>query len=299
MGGAVADRDSRDMRNTITRRAITWTFAAALVVAAASCGDDDTDDAANAAEAAAADPAESAYCDAAVDWAIHEYTAFDESDPAAFRAYWAEWTEFQETAVATAPDEIEDDWVLKFETESEMLTPVLEKYDFDVAAIMEHGTPAEQAPFEAPPAVQAAQDRILSYESEVCAAQQPNPADVSYDGEAPGPYCDLVAGQNERNAELFASGARPADVEAFAEELAAEHTEIVEAAPAAIADDVAAMEEWTVGPQRDALERHDWDVRALMRDGSVEDRAAFTYSDDEIRDQFARVVAYEEQVCGA
>jgi hypothetical protein len=286
------------MRNTMTRRAIHWTLAAALLVTAASCGDDNEDDASTPSKPAAADPAESAYCDAAVEWAVHEYTAFDDSDPAAFRAYWEEWTAFEETAVATAPDEIKDDWVLKFETESATVAPVLEKYDFDTAVMMEQATPEEQATFEAPPDVQAAQDRILSYESEVCAAQQPIAADVVYDSEPAGPYCDLVVGQSERNSELFASGARSADVEAVADEIAAEQTEIVEAAPASIADDVAAIEEWTAGPQRDALERHDFDIRALMQEGSVEDRAAFNYADDEIRKQFARVIAYEEQVCG-
>jgi hypothetical protein len=290
------------MNNNITRRAVQLTFAAALLVTAASCGDDDAGDATAAPEPTAADtadPAESAYCHVAIEWAIHEYTPFDDSDPVAFRAYWDEWTEFKKNAVETAPDEIKDDWVFRADTEDQILTPILEKYDFDTAVMMEKATPEEQAAFEAPPNVQAAQNRIHGYESAVCAAEQPQPADVSYSGEAPGPYCELLLAQNERNAEVFADGAKPADVEALGDEIAAQSTEVVEAAPAPIADDVAAIEQWTAGPQRDALERFGWDVRVLMRDGSVEDRAAFTYSDDDIREQFARALAYEEQVCGA
>src|SRR5262245_59692244 len=128
------------MRNIMTRRAIQLTFAAALLVTAGSCGDDDSNAATaepDPTAALTADPAESAYCDVAVEWAIHEYTPFDDSDPVAFRAYWSEWTEFKENAVETAPDEIKEDWVLRADTENQVLVPILEKYDFDTAVMME------------------------------------------------------------------------------------------------------------------------------------------------------------------
>lgn len=282
------------MRKNPTQRTIHWTVAAAFVVVAAGCGDDG-DGEKSAASAPLA--AESAYCDEAIEWSIHELEPFDETDPVAFRTYWEDFQGFEEAAVDTAPDEIKDDWELKVETENATISPVLEKYGFDLAAVEESGTPEEQAAFEAPPEVQAAQDRILIYESEVCGAQQPQPADVSYAGEEPGPYCELVATQDERAAEALAGGG-PAEVEAVFDELEETSAALIEAAPEAIKDDVADLAAWTQGRQRDAAERHGYDFRAAMREGTPQDRADLNHADEEIRDQFARVAAYEEQVCG-
>ena len=69
-----------------------------------------------------------------------------------------EFRPFEEEALATAPEEIKADWELKVRAEDETINPVLERYGYDLAAIMEQGTPEEQATFEAPPDVQAAQD---------------------------------------------------------------------------------------------------------------------------------------------
>ena len=104
------------------------------------------------------------------------------------------------------PEELAADWQLKVEAENETIDVVLEKYGYDVAAIMEEGTPEEQATFDAPPDAAAAQDRILAYESEVCGTGFPAAADVSYEGEEPGSYCELVAAQDEQAAEALASG---------------------------------------------------------------------------------------------
>ena len=233
------------MRTHLTRRTIPWTLAAALLLAA-GCGDDDTTsegsdgDSAAPAETAAGD---SAYCDAAAEWSVYAAGGFDDSDPAAFEAYWQEFNTFEAEALAHVPEEIKADWELKVESENETIDPVLEKYDYDTAAIMESGTPAEQAAFEAPPDVQAAQDRIHLYESEICGAQQPAPADVSYAEEEPGPYCELAMAQNERAGEALASG-DPAAIEAVFDSVEEGAAALTEAAPAVIKDDVI---EWSLG----------------------------------------------------
>ncbi len=274
--------------------------AAALVAVSTGCGEDNKKEAAapGAGGTDATAASESAYCDAAREWAIHEMTPFDDMDPAAFRAYWNDFVAFEEEAIATAPDAIRDDWVLKFEKESDTITPVLEKYDFNLSVMMESSTPEEEAAFDAPPDVQAAQDRILTYESEVCGAQQPLAADVSHAGEEPGPYCELVAAQDELAAEALASG-DPAEVEAAFDELEAGSANLTDAAPAVIEDDVADLAVWVADRQRPVAEKFGYDLAEAIRNGTPQERADLNYADDEIRDQFARIVAYEVQVCGA
>jgi hypothetical protein len=45
------------------------------------------------------------------------------------------------------------------------------------------------------------------------------------------------------------------------------------------------------------LEHHGYDVRHLVLDGTAEERAIFQSTDPAIRDHFARVRAYDEQLC--
>jgi len=277
---------SRSMRSNPTRLTIHLTIAAAFVVVAAGCGDGDT---------SASDGAESSYCDAAREWSIHELEPLDDADPAAFRAYWEDFVAFEKAAADTAPEEVADDWDLKIEAEVPM-NAVLDKYDYDTTAIMQSGTPDEQAAFEPPPEARAAQDRILVYESAVCGAMQPLAADVSYSGEEPGRYCELVAVQDERAAEALASG-DPADVEAMFDELAGSSADLIDAAPAVIKDDVKELAVWATGRQRDAAERYGYDLRTAIREGTPKDRADIQHSAEEIREQFARVLAYEQQIC--
>jgi hypothetical protein len=282
----------------MTRRTIHWTSVLALVIVTGACSSNDKNGVAASGDTVAPAASETAYCDAAREWAIYDMTPVDDSDPAAFRAYWKEWTAFEQAAVDTAPAEIKADWQLKLTTETETFTPVLEKYEFDVAALMESGTPEEQAATEAPPGVQAAQDRILTYEGQVCGAQFPLAADVSYAGEEPGPYCELVAAEDQRNSEVLGAGADPAALKKLVAGAAETEAALAEAAPEVIKADVIAVGKWTVGPQADALERHGWDIKAVIRDGSAKDRADLNYTDEKIREPFSRVAAYEEQVCG-
>ena len=284
------------MRSHLTQGTIRRAVAAVLIVAAAGCADDD--DIASEEGGTAPAASESAYCDAAVDWAVHDMTPFDDSDPAEFRAYWEAFLAFEAVATDTAPDEIKADWELKVTAEADAgVTEVFEKYGYDVATMEASGTPEELAAFEAPPEVQAAQDRILGYESAVCGSGQPQAADVSYAGEEPGPYCELVAVKDELAADALASG-DSAEVEAVFGELEQGADALIEAAPEIIEDDVVELAAWTTGRQRDVAEHFDYDLRAAMQDGTAQDRFDLNHADEEIREQYARVLAYEEQVCG-
>lgn len=286
------------MQTDLKRSTVHWGLAATISLLAVACGDDGGGGA-EAIATTAPDPAESAYCETAREWGIHELQPPDDSDPAAFRTYWEEYLAFTEAARAQAPEELGDAWQLKTEAEAELVTPVFEAHDYDLADLEANGTPEELAGLEPPAEVQAAQAAILTYEADVCGAQQPPPANVSFDGEEPGPYCDLVAAESERVSAVLGDGADPTALEALSDDLVEGGQAIVDAAPAVIADEAAALADWTAGPQRDVLERHDWDLLAVIREGPAQDRAILQQTDPAIRDQYATVAAYEEQVCGA
>lgn len=272
-----------------------------LSLGACSSDGGDTEEASAASPTTAApdEAAESAYCVAAREWAIHEITqSVDDTDPVAFQAYWEAYMDFENTALDTAPDEVRDEWQLKVDAENATINPLFEAYDYDIADLQENGSPDELASLEPPAEVQDAQDAILTYEADVCGAQQPRAADVSFEGEEPGTYCELVAADNERIGEVLTNGADPADVEDLTAALIEAGPAEVEAAPNAIKDEVRAIAAWTAGEQRDVLEAHDFDLIGLIREGPAEDRAQLQLTDEAIRDQYARVAAYEEQVCG-
>ena len=272
-----------------------------LVVGACSSdgGDDDAAPTTSAPTTPADDPAESVYCDEASEWAIHEITQpVDDTDPVAFQAYWEAYMDFENAALESAPDEVHDEWQLKVDGENATINPLFEAYDYDLADLQENGTPDELASLEPPTEVQDAQDVILTYEADVCGAQQPRAADVSFEGEEPGTYCELVAADNERIGEVFTNGADPADVEELTAALIEAGAAEIEAAPDAIKDDVAAIAAWTAGEQNDVLEAHGYDLIGVIREGTPDERADLQLTADAIRDQYARVTAYEEQVCG-
>ena len=141
-----ADRPSRRQPSTRSR----GTSAAAVLLglglgwAAAGCGGTDRDEGAFAP----VDGTESAYCETYRAWQVHELdggTGDDQPNPAAFRAYWEDYLEFNKTSLQQAPAEIRDDWIVSDRAIRTVLTPVLEKYDFDVQRIATEGTAAEKA----------------------------------------------------------------------------------------------------------------------------------------------------------
>ena len=150
-----------------------------LAVLAAGCGGTDR------AEAAFApvDGTESPYCETYRDWQVHQLDngrGEDQPNPTAFRAYWKNYLAFNGKFRQQAPAEIRDEWILSEQAIRTALTPVLEKYDFDVQRIAKEGTAAEKALGTPTPEAQKAQDAIHAYEDRVCGvASPPAPAGLT------------------------------------------------------------------------------------------------------------------------
>jgi hypothetical protein len=258
--------------------------------------------------APAADPVDSPYCQTAREWLVHEFDgeggAFAD-DPPAFEKYWGEWITFIDTATQQAPAEIRDDWPLAYPN-VKAFTPVLEKYDYDIARAQAEGTPAELAlgkrlDEEPPPEQQRAIAAVKEYEGRVCQTAQPPAADVSFAGAPKNQaYCDGVEAGDEAVEEQIAAKKWAVDaVRSFvtSDAFRAGLDKAAANAPAEIKADVLADVDWQRNQQVDVLEKYGYDVRRLLLEGSKEDRAIFQRSDPSIAGHYARTIAYEEQVC--
>jgi hypothetical protein len=251
------------------------------------------------------DGTESAYCETYRAWQVHELdggTGDDQPDPAAFRAYWKDYLEFNETSLRQAPAEIRDDWVVSERAIRTVLTPVLEKYDFDVQRIAKEGTAAEKALGEPTPEAQKAQDAIHAYEDRVCGVAMPAAADIAFSADSSSKgYCTALATFNDGFAEVESSRFDPETMRAvFTSDSFTKSLEsLEESAPTDIAEDQEAVSEWFRTRWRDVIGAFGYDIRRIWLDGTPEDRAVFTLSHPDVVEQGSRLTAYEEQVCTA
>ena len=267
----------------------------------AGCGGSDGDETAFTP----VDGTESAYCDTFRAWQVHELDGGegdDQPNPAALEAYFSDYLEFNATMLQQAPPEVRDEWVVSERALRTVLTPVLEKYDFDLQRIATEGTAAEKSLGEPTPDVQRAQDAIHAYEARVCGVDPPPAADVVFEADGSSkPYCTALDTFNSGFEEVESSRFDP-DVmrtvftaDGFTEGLDA----LEETAPAEIGADVAAETEWFRGRWSDVIAEFDYDIRRIWVDGTPEDRAVFTLSHPDIVGHASRTTAYEEQVCTA
>jgi hypothetical protein len=288
----VGDVDDRRMRtNTITR---TVAGGALLLMAAAGL-----------ACSKSASASESPYCNTAREWSVHELTPRDDGDPAVFKKYWQDYLAFMDKGLATAPAAIHDDWVT-YHKAVEPQTAVLAKYGYDRGRFDSEATDADKAVMEPQdPKSQDAFHAVLRYEALTCDAAQPLAADVSFEGEKPGPYCEAVAKDNENVQELRESGFDPDLVRAMLSVPAKRKLSddmvalLVSTAPKTIKDDVKANVRWWEAKQRPVLAKYGYDMKKVLLEGSARDRQALQLTGKSIRDHYARTVAYEEQVCAA
>ena len=282
--------------------AATLLLSLGLGVAAAGCGGTDR------AEAAFApvDGTESAYCDTYRAWQVHELdggTGDDQPNPAAFRAYWKDYLEFNKTSLQQAPAEIRDEWIVSDRAIRTVLTPVLEKYDFDVQRIAKEGTAAEKALGEPTPEAQNGPGRDPRVRGPGVRR-----------GDGAGGRCQIPGGQPRQRttARLSArstAGSRRSSprgstphamrsvftADSFTESLDA----LEEEAPAEIAAGQKAVSEWFRTRWSDVIGEFGYDIRRIWLDGTPEDRAVFTLSHPDVIEQNSRLTAYEEQVCTA
>src|SRR5262245_61046299 len=121
-------QNNSNVRRPSTRRLLvragTLLLGLGLGVAAAGCGGTDRAETAFAPMAGT----ESASCDTYRAWQVHELdggTGDDQPNPAALRAYWKDYLEFNKTSLRQAPDEIRDEWMISDRAIRTVLTPVL------------------------------------------------------------------------------------------------------------------------------------------------------------------------------
>jgi hypothetical protein len=270
-------------------------------VAAAGCGGTDR------AESAFApvDGTESPYCRTYRAWQVHELdggTGDDQPNPAALRAYWKDYLEFNKTSLQLAPAEIRDDWIVSDRAIRTVLTRVLEQYDFDVKRIAKEGTAAEKALGEPTPEARKAQDAIHAYEDRVCGVATPAAADIVFKADSSSKaYCTTLSTFNRGFEEVESSRFDPDAMRAvFTSESFTESLDSLEkSAPAAIAEDQETVSEWFRTRWSDVINEFDYDIRRIWLDGTPEDRAVFTLSHPDVVKQDSRLTAYEQQVCTA
>lgn len=287
----------------------------ALTLLAAACSSDDSSSASgdstdattatgatSATEAgSAADDPESPFCRTALDWQVHELTPVDQSDPAVLETYMSEYAAFATQSAEQAPESISDDAQLVADGITDDLLPLMERYGYDGARFEAEATDEEKALLDAPPPeVDAAQNRIHEYEALVCGAGQPPAADVDFTGAADSPYCQTSIDLDEAVGSVAENGFDPAEVEEVytSDEVSQLFDDGADNAPAEIAEDVGAVNEFVRTEQLPLMESYGFDVRELLSTASAEERAVFQYTAPAIIDHFARTLAYDEQVCG-
>jgi hypothetical protein len=246
---------------------------------------------------------ESAYCDTYRKWQVYKVDHGEGDDtrsPAAFRVWWNEYLIFNETALKQAPTAIRDEWGVLVGGIRTLLTPVLEKYDFDVQRIAAEGTAAEKALGEPSPAQQKAQASILAYEARVCGVDGPPAANVVFKaGASSEPYCAALGTYNGELGKIESSKFDPDVMRMFltSDRFTNQLDALDETAPAEIATDVKAETEWFRTRWSDVIAEFDYDIRRIWLDSTPEDRAVFALFHPDVVQHAARTTAYEEQVC--
>lgn len=273
---------------------------AALCVAASGCGGDD-------ATAFVPTPgSDSAYCHAYRGWQIHELDGGegpDQPNPAALRTYWNEYLIYQETALHEAPREIRAQLETKVSGIRTLITPLLERYDFDLQRLQREGTAAEHALFDnPPPAVQRAEDAQHAYEEETCgAAPSPPAADVHFAPNGSSKrFCKALGTFNAELGEVASAKFDPDVMRSFVtgDRFAQALDGLDAAAPAEIASDVEADTDWFRTRWSEVMARYGYDIRGIFLRSTPEDLAVFNRTHPDVLQHTSRTVAFEEQVCG-
>jgi hypothetical protein len=241
------------------------------------------------------------YCRNVIEWQVAQMDPYDGSDPAQLEAFITADAAFHHRALELAPAELKADWQLSSDTFDDTVVRLLEKYGYSMQRVQAEATPEEHALADQPPPdVRAAQARIHAYEARVCLSEQPGPADVAFDGPADADYCASAVALDEL-LDFSATAFSPESVEQvltsqmFRDALAAS----VEAAPESIVGDVAAVAAFDLEVKAALVERYDYDFRRLFLEATPAELAITNSLDPAVTDAYRRVVAYEEQWCGA
>lgn len=246
------------------------------------------------------------YCKTYRAWKVYELDgggAFDQPDAAALRAWWNAYLVAEETMLREAPAEIRDEVGIKVGHIRTAMTPLLEKYDFDLERLRRDGSPAEQSAFFGLPPVEVedAQEAQYAYEDRTCGtAPTPPAADVAFEADASSkPYCAALGAFNRELEEIAASRFDPDVMRTFV--TGDRFSEILDdldaAAPPELAADVEADTEWFRTRWSDVLAEYEYDVRNIHVEAAPEDLAVFNRTHPKVLAHATRATSYDEQVC--
>jgi hypothetical protein len=250
--------------------------------------------------------ADSAYCATYRAWKVFELDrgeGFDQPGPAALRKWWNTYLIKEETLLRQAPPEIRDAVGVKVRHVRTVMTPLMEKYDFDLKRVQRDGSPAERAAlFQVPPAeVQKAQEAEYAFVYRACGtAPSPPAADVAFEAdEASQLFCEALSVFNSEADKVASSRFEPNVMREFV--TGDRFTELLDglndAAPAEIAADVQEETEWFRTRWNDVVAKYDYDLRGVYLNGTPEDLAVFNRTHPDVLEHTSRNAAYEEQVC--
>lgn len=293
----------RGLTRRWTRRRATAVVALTLGTAVLGACSGSDDDAAFAHVAGS----DSAYCATYRAWKVYELDnggAFDQPTPAALRRWWEAYSSSEESMLEQAPPEIHAAVEVKVHFIRIRLTPLVEKYDFDLERMRRDGTAADQAVmFGGPPAeVWEAQAAQYAFEDRECGTQpSPPAADVVFERDGSSEtFCTTLGAFDGGLDEVASSGFDPELLRALV--TGDRFTELLDdldaAAPKEIAADVQADTGWFRGRWSDVVALYGYDIRRIYLDATPEDLAVFNRTHPDVLEHTSRTTAYEEQVCG-
>jgi hypothetical protein len=246
------------------------------------------------------------YCKTYRAWKVYELDngeGFDQPNRAALRTFWNAYLISEETLLQQAPPEIRAGVAIKVRFIRTRLTPVMEKYGFDLGQVQSKGTPAEQkAVFQGPPAdVLSAQAAAYDYEDKACGTQpSPPAANVIFRADASSkPFCTALGVFNRELDKIASSQFDPRVMRAFV--TGGRFSEVLKgldaASPSEIAADVRADTDWFRTRWSDVVEQYGYDLRRIYVEATPEDLAVFNRTHPDVLEHASRNTAYEEQVC--
>jgi hypothetical protein len=249
---------------------------------------------------------DSAYCKTYRAWKVYELEhgeGFDQPDADALRAFWNAYVSSEETLLRQAPPQIRAAVEVKVRFIRTRLTPVMEKYGFDVKRLRKEGSPTEQAAvFQGPPAeVMEAQAAAYGYEDRACGTQpSPPAADVVFAARrASERFCTVQRAFNRALDEIARSRFDPNVMRASVtgDRFTALLERLERAAPPEIAVDVEADAEWFRTRWSAVVSRYGYDLRRIYLEATPEELAVFNRTHPDILEHTSRDTAYVEQVC--
>ena len=248
----------------------------------------------------------SPYCQAYRAWKVYELDAggaFDQPNPAALRTWWNEYLVAEETMLREAPSETRDAVEVRMSHIRTVLTPLMEKYDFDLGRMRSEGTAEDLDALFGPPSAELdkAQRADYAYAAAACGTSPTPPvADVAFEAEVSStPYCAALDAFNTEVEKVSDSRFDPDVTRTFV--TGDRFSEILDrlddTAPAEIAEDVEADTEWFRNRWSDVMADYEYDIRAIYLRGTPEDLAVFNRTHPDVLEHTSRTAAYEEQVC--